>query len=220
MRDLLKARENVLNSFRNNVFPIINTTLDTKPDTTPDATPQQSIFYMPKQTGAKSRISKTETSPFKLNKNFVSKIKNDEEKLNTEIFKKYFGYQNPSFLAKDLFKANQVIINQIVSLAFYSNNELRNAVIRKEIPENENPKNIIHIIEKVLEFNNRQKGNGLKISTLEQMLQRLPIVLAQVKAGNNSENSLNEIRKIVCSLYQPKEITKKVYKNIIKSIEI
>ena len=52
------------------------------------------------------------------------------------------------------------------------------------------------------------------------MLQRLPIVLAQVKAANNSENSLNEIRKIVCSLYQPKEIIKKVYKNIIKSIEI
>ena len=37
------------------------------------------------------------------------------------------------------------------------------------------------------------------------MLQRLPIVFAQVKAGNNSENSLNGIRKVVCSLYQPKE---------------
>ena len=111
VKNLLKARENVLNSFRNNIFPIINTTLDTKPDITPDATPQQLILYMSQQTGAKSRISKTETSPFKLNKNFVSKIKNEEEKLNTEIFKKYFGYQNPSFLAKDLFKANQVIIN-------------------------------------------------------------------------------------------------------------
>ena len=111
VKNLLKARENVLNSFRNNIFPIINTTLDTKPDITSDATPQQLILYMPKQTGAKSRISKTETSPFKLNKNFVSKIKNEEEKLNTEIFKKYFGYQNPSFLAKELFNANQVIIN-------------------------------------------------------------------------------------------------------------
>ena len=50
------------------------------------------------------------------------------------------------------------------------------------------------------------------------MLQRLPIALAQVKAGNNSQNLLNEIRQIVCSLYQPKEITNKVYNNIIKSI--
>ena len=49
------------------------------------------------------------------------------------------------------------------------------------------------------------------------MLQRFPIVLAQVKAGNNSEDLLNEIRQIVYSLYQLKEITKKVYNNIIKS---
>ena len=63
-----------------------------------------------------------------------------------------------------------------------------------------------------------QDGTGLKILTPKQMLQRLPITLAQVKAGNNSENLLNEIRQIVYSLYQYKEITKKVYNNIIKSI--
>ena len=65
----------------------------------------------------------------------------------------------------------------------------------------------------------RQDGTGLKILTPTQMLQRLPIALAQVKAGNNSENLLNEIRQIVYSLYQSKEITKKVYNNIIKSIQ-
>ena len=52
------------------------------------------------------------------------------------------------------------------------------------------------------------------------MLQILRIALAQVKAGNNSESLLNEIRQIVCSLYQSKQITKKVYKNIIKSINV
>ena len=52
----------------------------------------------------------------------------------------------------------------------------------------------------------------------KQMLQRLPISLAQVKAGNNSESLLNEIRQIVYSLYQSKQITKKVYNNIIKLI--
>ena len=50
----------------------------------------------------------------------------------------------------------------------------------------------------------------LKILSPKQMLQRLPIALAQVKAGNNSENLLNEIRQIVYSLYQSKQITKKV----------
>ena len=52
------------------------------------------------------------------------------------------------------------------------------------------------------------------------MLQRLPITLAQVKASNNSESLLNKIRKIVYSLYQSKQITKKVHNNIIKSVNI
>ena len=62
------------------------------------------------------------------------------------------------------------------------------------------------------------KGTGLKILTPKQMLQRLPIALSQVKAGNDSESLLNEITQIIYSLYQSKQITKKVYNNIIKSI--
>ena len=52
------------------------------------------------------------------------------------------------------------------------------------------------------------------------MLQRLPTALAQVKAGNNSESLLDEIRQIVYSLYKSKQITRKVYNSIIKSINI
>ena len=65
-----------------------------------------------------------------------------------------------------------------------------------------------------------QEGIGLKILTPNQMLKRLPIALPQVKAGNNSESLLNEIRQIVYSLYRSKEITKKVYNNIINSIKV
>ena len=64
-----------------------------------------------------------------------------------------------------------------------------------------------------------QEGKGLKILTPNQMLRRLPIALAQVKAGNNSDSLLNEIRQIVYSLYRSKEITKKVYNKIISSIK-
>ena len=67
--------------------------------------------------------------------------------------------------------------------------------------------------------NTATKRTGLKILTPRQMLQILPIALAQVKAGNNSERLLNKIRQIVYSLYQSKQITKKVYNNIIKSIQ-
>ena len=52
------------------------------------------------------------------------------------------------------------------------------------------------------------------------MLQRLPVALAQVKAGNNSKNLLNEIRQVVYSLCQSKEIIKKVRNNVIKSIQL
>ena len=77
-------------------------------------------------------------------------------------------------------------------------------------------------------FLTKSKGTGilnpdhsiLKLLTPKQMPQRLPIVLAEVKAGNNSESLLNEIRQIVYSLYQSKQISKKLYNNIIKSINI
>ena len=62
------------------------------------------------------------------------------------------------------------------------------------------------------------KGTGLKILTPKQMLQRLPIALAKVKAGNNSEIFLNEIRQIIYSLYRSKQITKKLYNHIIESV--
>ena len=65
-----------------------------------------------------------------------------------------------------------------------------------------------------------QEGKGLKILKPNQMLKRLPIALAQIKAGNNSESLLNEIRQIVYSLYRSKEITKKVYNKIINSIKV
>ena len=88
---------------------------------------------------------------------------------------------------------------------------LRNAVVKKEIPENENPNKIVDIVEKILNFHKQQKGKGIQILTRKQMPQRLPRALAQVKAGNTSENVLNEIRQILYSLYQEEQINKKVY---------
>ena len=64
------------------------------------------------------------------------------------------------------------------------------------------------------------KSTRLRILTSKQMLQRLPIALGQVKAGNNSEKLLNEIKQIVYSLYQSKQITEKVYHNINKLIQL
>ena len=64
----------------------------------------------------------------------------------------------------------------------------------------------------------RAKGEGLKIRTNKQMLNRLPILLAQIQAGNNSNKSKNELRHIIYSLYRSKVLTKTVYNNLIKVI--
>ena len=67
---------------------------------------------------------------------------------------------------------------------------------------------------------NAKEGKGLKILTPKQMLQRLPIPLAQIKAGNSSENLLSEIHQIKYFLYRAKEITKNDYSNIMNSIKL
>ena len=63
-----------------------------------------------------------------------------------------------------------------------------------------------------------KKGEGLKILTNQQMLNRLPILLTQIQAGNNSIKLKNEMRQILYSLYRSKALTKTVYNKLIKSI--
>ena len=63
-----------------------------------------------------------------------------------------------------------------------------------------------------------KKGEGLKILTNKQMLNRLPILLAQIQAGNNSKSLKNKLRQILYSLYRSKVLTKTVYNHLIKSI--
>ena len=59
---------------------------------------------------------------------------------------------------------------------------------------------------------------GLKILTPNQMLSRLPITLAKLKAGNNSQKLINEIRQLLHSLYRSKKLTKTIYNNLINAI--
>ena len=87
----------------------------------------------------------------------------------------------------------------------------------KEEIEIEKPYNIVKVVKKFLEINKyNQERKGLKILTPNQMLSRLPITLAQLKAGNNSDKLKNEIKQILYSLYRSKNMTKQVYNNLIK----
>ena len=87
--------------------------------------------------------------------------------------------------------------------------KLMEDISMKEIPENENPKKVTNIVERIFNFNEPKKGKRrlsdlstrLKILTSEQMFRRLAIALAQSKAGNTSENLLNKFRQIIYSGY-------------------
>ena len=77
----------------------------------------------------------------------------------------------------------------------------------KEEKEIEKPDEIVRVVKMILDFNERkqQKGQGIKILTPKQMLNRLPITLAQLPAGNNSNKLKNEIRQLLYSLYRSKK---------------
>ena len=132
-----------------------------------------------------------------------------KKNMNEQIFREYFNYHSPSFLVKDLYEDEQNENDKIVKNLNKSLINLRNSINGKEVPKNENPNKIFDIVEKILGFNKQQKckgrpgmpvscpsnlarvakvsdrevfdGKRIKILDHKQMLQRLPIALAQVK---------------------------------------
>ena len=124
-----------------------------------------------------------------------------------------FMYLNKT---KDKTKKNE-LVNVIISGLKDLKEEIKKmSEAEKQI---ENPEWIVEIDEKILKFNEQnQQGKGLNILTPNQMLSRLPITLAQLKAGNNSEKLKNEIRQLLYSLYCSKNITKQVHNNLINYI--
>ena len=92
----------------------------------------------------------------------------------------------------------------------------------KEEIKNEKPNEMSGIISENLNLNGqvqKQRGLGLKILTPDQMLSRLPTILGQLNAGNNSEKLKNEIRQLLHSLYRSKKLTKQICKSLIETIQ-
>ena len=122
---------------------------------------------------------------------------------------------------QNVFKSN---LNQILKKGRYKSKEQKSTLENIKFLY-ESRKAVIKLFDEysstASEIKHKGKyGEGIKILTPKKMLQRLPIALAQVKSGSTSENLLNKIRQITYSLYREKEITKKVYNNIMNSIKI
>ena len=136
------------------------------------------------------------------------------------MFEKYFSYVVTSALAEKLFETkDKNKNNDFVNVIKSGLPDLKDET--KKLSEDEKkikkPDKILKIVKEILEFN-KQKGQGLKILTPNQMFSRLPITLAQLKAGNNSEKLKNEIRQLLHSLYRSKKLTKQLYESLIDAI--
>ena len=149
-------------------------------------------------------------------------VNKQETDINKELFKNHFIFQIPSALLKILYKTNDKEKNRLLENAI--NSELKDLKEKiKEMSEEkgkiEKSDKIVKIATKIINFNKQnQEGRRLKILTPNQMLSRLPISLAQLEAGNNSEKLKNEIRQLLYSLYRSNKMTKQVYNNLIKYI--
>ena len=160
----------------------------------------------------------------KLRKQRLDKIKQKERNINNYLFKEYFtNYQSPSDTQNRLSdaektKEHNIRIKLIKSSLIDLKKDIGNA-FKDDVNKIEEMYKIADIADLILNFNEQnQPGKGLKILTPSQMVSILPISLAQLKAGNNSENLKNEIRQILYSLYRSKELTKQINKSLIDII--
>ena len=123
---------------------------------------------------------------------------------------------------KKLIETENKKINQIkvdfIKKVLYEIQKTIDYVPKENTFKIEENKKVIDIFKKILKYNQQnQQGERLKILTPRQMLSRLPISLAQLKAGNNSEK-LIEIRQLLYSLYRSKKLTTQIYKSLIDII--
>ena len=137
-------------------------------------------------------------------------IEKNKKNINNKLFKEYFNYSNPDAMIEKLKnesdEKNKNMVESINKNLTKPKNIVKNAP-KDEVFKVEENKKIIYIVERILELNSeKQFGIGLKILTPDQMLIRLPITLAQLKAGNNSKKLKNEIRQLLYSLYRSKNL--------------
>ena len=140
------------------------------------------------------------------------------------MFKNYFNFAVPSALTKKLYETkNKNKNDQLVKLIKdrWSNLKVEIKKMSEDEIKTEKPHEILEIVKEIFDFNKKireQQVLSLKILKPSQMLSRLPISLAQLKGGNNSEELKNEIRQLLYSLYKSKKLAKQLYKSLIDII--
>ena len=175
---MFNARDDIIDLFENGTFPY-----------------KGNVFKTKEEESEENKLKK-----IKDDYNFFFEyIENKPKTIDYNLFKEYFRFEVPSALAKKLYETkDKKKNNDLVELITVKWSNLKDEIekIFEDRKETEKPDKILEIVEEILIFNreNReQQGQGLKILTPNQILSRLPITLAQLKAGNNSEKLKNEI---------------------------
>ena len=219
------GRKIIVNAFRNKIFPIV-----------------PSDFASDGDVGLRTdspSSSPTLSSSFSSDPDIFDKfIKEMDDVLDSNIIRKYFYYDSMSDLLKTLNTSRGKILHKTQINAIKNGQEdLKNDIEKmseKEVGDKKlNLK--IDLVERILDFDEQsdmspleseeaveqrrnQQGKGLEILTPEQMLNRLPISLLQLKAGNNSQKLKNEIRQLLYSLYRSKKLNKTICKHLMNAI--
>ena len=208
VKNLYKGIEKIIEGFKNGVFPVYY-----------DEREEFRKKDEEDEEDEEEQEEQEEQNSIKVDyKTLIKQITDEETDINKELFKKHFKVQRPSdvlvFLNNDTEMKNQ--FEELINSGLKDLKEEIKKMSKAEI-EIEKPDEIVNIVEKILKFNeqNQQKGQGIKILTPNQMLNRLPIALAQLQAGNNSNKLKNEIKQLLYSLYRSKNMTEQIYKSLI-----
>ena len=172
---------------------------------------------MPKETIFERRFAERA----KLRREKIAEIEGEEKNINNKLFKEYFtNYQSPSDMYKKIRETAGARNENRVHLIKMVLDKVKKVI--ENVPENktfkiEENEKIINIVERILYFNQQsQAGQGLKILKPNQMLSRLPIYLARLKAGNNSEKLGNYC--ILCTDQKNLLYKKQLYKSLVDII--
>ena len=152
---------------------------------------------------------------------FISYDENKNNFNTEEITKSLKKLRNKLINLSDFKEEYNKFIDNVVKFEYYKSEKEPGSVSpnqKKMIRYARDFKDIIDLYNLKSDSDTSKKGEGLKILNNKQMLNRLPILLAQIKVENNSIKLKNEVRQILYSLYRSKVLTKTVYNNLIKSI--
>ena len=171
-----EGREKIIEGFKNEVFPL----------------------YYDREGEEQMEFEKEKEQTINDANKFNEWVNKQETDINNKSFKKHFKNQRPSDMFKLLYEINdKEKTSKLVSVINSRLKDLKEEIkkMSKEERKIKKPDKIVKVVKKILRFNKQnQKGKGLKILTPSQMISRLPITLAELKAGNNSQKLINEIR--------------------------